>query len=110
MTSTDESDSLISALNKARIPLGNHAFIRQIVSGVGIDSYPANVDTSKPHVIATRSDGGKGSGHLLRLHRGISLRGRDRPNPRTRSLARARQIPARYVVGGSPDKRDLRRQ
>ena len=34
MTSTDESDSLISALNKARIPSGNHAFIRQIVNGV----------------------------------------------------------------------------
>ncbi len=62
MTSTDESDSLISALNKARIPLGNHAFIRQIVNGVGIDSYRANVDTSKPHVIATRSDGGRDLG------------------------------------------------
>lgn len=59
MSDADDSDSLISALNKARIPLGNHAFIRQIVNGVGIDSYRAKADTSKPHVIATRSDGGR---------------------------------------------------
>ena len=62
MTAADESDSLISALNRARIPLANHDFIRQIVDGVGIDSYRANVDTSKPHVIATRSDGGRDLG------------------------------------------------
>jgi hypothetical protein len=62
VTAADEYDSLISALNKAHIPLANHAFIRQIVDGVGIDGYRANVDSSKPHVVAKRSDGGRDLG------------------------------------------------
>lgn len=57
MSNEDASESLISALNQVRVPLGNHAFIRQIVDGVGIRSFRADVGASKPHVIATRSDG-----------------------------------------------------
>lgn len=59
LTTADQQDSLISALNKARIPLGNHGYIRDIVNAVGITQYRANLDTSKPHVVATRSDGGR---------------------------------------------------
>ncbi len=59
MSGADESDSLISALNKARIPVGNHDFIRQIANGIGLESCRANLDTSKPHVIARRCDGGR---------------------------------------------------
>jgi hypothetical protein len=53
-----ESESLISALNQVRVPLGNHAFIRQIVDGIGITSFWANAEASKPHVVAARGDGG----------------------------------------------------
>lgn len=59
MSTADQWDSLVSALTKARIDSGNHDYIRQIVNGVGIDSYQANVVGSKPHVIAKRSDGGR---------------------------------------------------
>ncbi len=52
-----ESDSLISALNQVRVPLGNHTFIRKIIDGGGVKSFRANVEASKPHVIATRNDG-----------------------------------------------------
>jgi hypothetical protein len=53
-----ESESLISALNQVRVPLGNHNLIRKIIDGIGITSFWANVEASKPHVVATRSDGG----------------------------------------------------
>lgn len=59
MSSTEESDSLLSALQKARIPTGNYDYIRRIIQGVGINSCRANLDTSKPHVVAKRSDGGR---------------------------------------------------
>lgn len=59
MSSADDTDSLISALNKARIPSGNHDYVRRLLQGVGIESCRANLDTSKPHVVARRSDGGR---------------------------------------------------
>lgn len=59
MSSPDETDSLISALQKAKIPAGNYDYIRRIVQGVGIDSCRANLDASQLHVVAKRSDGGR---------------------------------------------------
>lgn len=73
MSSEDQSDSLISALNKARIDSGNHDYIRRIVQGVGIDRCWANLDTSKPHVIAKRSDGARD----LRIYFGYTVGFRD---------------------------------
>lgn len=58
MTSAHESsDSLVSALAKAKIPTINHEFIRSITSAVGVLSYRA-VLASKSYVVASRRDGG----------------------------------------------------
>lgn len=57
MSTADEtSESLLSALAKARIPVENHEFIRRITTAIGITAYRAVV-TSQPYVIATRRDG-----------------------------------------------------
>ncbi len=52
------ADSLVSALNAARIPLDNHAFIRRMLDGIGITGVKA-VEASTPYVVATRRDGGR---------------------------------------------------
>lgn len=59
MSIPDETDSLISALHKAKIPAGNYAYIRRIVQGVGVDGCRANLEASQPHVVVKRSDGGR---------------------------------------------------
>ena len=53
----ESSDSLLAALTKARIPTGNHEFIRQFLQNVGIAGLEAVVRDDKPYVIARRSDG-----------------------------------------------------
>ena len=53
----DESDSLIAALSKARIPSGNHAFISDLTSAIGTVEYRA-VENVEPYVIAKRRDDG----------------------------------------------------
>lgn len=58
MTSADEtSDSLLSALAKTRIPAGNHEFIRQFTTAIGIAEYRAIARPDQPYVIATRRNG-----------------------------------------------------
>jgi hypothetical protein len=52
-----QSDSLIEAMAKARIPTENHQFIRRLTSAVGITEYQAVVRANKPYVIAKRCDG-----------------------------------------------------
>jgi exodeoxyribonuclease-3 len=56
-TAHEPSDSLISALTKARIPPSNHAFIRQFTTAIGIVEFQALVRPDKPFVRATRRDG-----------------------------------------------------
>ena len=62
MTATDQpADSLLGALSKARIPVDNHEFIRELTAAVGIVGCRAMaVGTSKPYVLATRRDGRPG--------------------------------------------------
>ncbi|AYE99306.1 hypothetical protein C0J29_30510 (plasmid) [Mycobacterium paragordonae] len=58
MNVTDEpSDSLLSALTKAKITSENHPFIRRLTDAVGISGYRAVERSDKPYVIATRRDG-----------------------------------------------------
>lgn len=54
----DSTESLISALSKARIPVDNHDFIRRFTTAVGIAHYRAMaIDSTKPYVMAMRRDG-----------------------------------------------------
>lgn len=58
MTAGDAaSDSLVGALNKVRIPLENHEFIRQFTTAIDIDSYRAVITPDKSLVVATRREG-----------------------------------------------------
>ncbi len=58
VTSADQpSDSLVEALNKARIPSDNHAFIRRITTGLGITDFRTVERADKPYVVAKRDDG-----------------------------------------------------
>ncbi|GAY16440.1 hypothetical protein [Mycobacterium sp. shizuoka-1] len=59
MTAAEQgSDSLLSALAKARVPTENHEFIVKMTSAAGIDRYQAmSLDSSKPYVLATRRNG-----------------------------------------------------
>lgn len=69
MKTTEEShDSLISALNKARIPLANHGYIQHITNAIGISGCLA-VDASSRYVRADRRDG---SGEL-RIYSGYTV-------------------------------------
>lgn len=56
MGDSDPSDSLLSALMKARITSENHLFIRRLTDTVGISGYTI-VESDKPYVRATRRDG-----------------------------------------------------
>lgn len=56
MGTSDHTDSLLSALEKARITSENHAFIHRIVEAVGISGFQA-VMNAEPYIIATRGDG-----------------------------------------------------
>ena len=53
------TDSLIGALNKARIASENHGFIRWITECVGATRYVVNDTVDKPHVIATWGNGAR---------------------------------------------------
>ena len=58
VTSADQpSDSLVEALNKARIPSDNHAFIRRITTGLGITDFRTVERADKPYVVAKSDDG-----------------------------------------------------
>ncbi|MGV0833957.1 hypothetical protein [Mycolicibacterium thermoresistibile] len=58
MTTADEpTDSLLAALSKTRIPVGNHEFIRQFTTAIGIANYRAEADVEQPYVVATRRNG-----------------------------------------------------
>lgn len=59
MTSSanNPTDSLLAALSKARIPVENHKFIRQITTAVGVVDYRAVDHGHQPYIIATRRDG-----------------------------------------------------
>jgi hypothetical protein len=50
-------ESLLAAMAKARIPTGNHQFIRRFTAAIGITEYRAVVRANKPYVIAKRRDG-----------------------------------------------------
>lgn len=52
-----QSDSLIAALMKARVPAENHDFIRKFTTAIGIADFRAVERTDKPYVIAVRRDG-----------------------------------------------------
>lgn len=52
------SISLTAALSAAGVPAANHDFIRAFTAAVGIDGYRFVDQTSRPHVVATRRDGG----------------------------------------------------
>ncbi|OBJ80809.1 hypothetical protein EUA02_05725 [Mycobacterium paragordonae] len=56
-TMEDSYDSLIGALLKARIPADNQAFIRRIMSAIGIAEYFVRGSTHTPFVVARRCDG-----------------------------------------------------
>ena len=58
MSTADEpsSESLTSALSKAKIPSVNHGFIRSVTSAIGIAEYDV-VKASKTYIRATRRDG-----------------------------------------------------
>jgi len=58
MSTADQpaSDSLTSALSKAKIPSVNHGFIRSVTSAIGIAGYDV-VEASKTYIRATRRDG-----------------------------------------------------
>jgi hypothetical protein len=48
----------LGALTKAKIPVGNHDFIRAMTTAVGVAEYRAMaVESGKPYVLATRRDG-----------------------------------------------------
>jgi hypothetical protein len=48
----------LGALTKAKIPVGNHDFIRAMTTAVGVAEYRAMaVESGKPFVLATRRDG-----------------------------------------------------
>jgi hypothetical protein len=51
--------SLIAALNAARVPAGNHAFIRQMLDGIGGIGEVRVVDADSPYVVVSRRDGGR---------------------------------------------------
>ena len=53
------SDSLTEALSAARVPVANHAFIREFTDAVGIAGYRFVDQPGKPYVVATRRDGGR---------------------------------------------------
>lgn len=55
-TSDERSDSLTSALTKARITSENHAFIRRMVETVGVSRFET-VMNAEPYIIASRRDG-----------------------------------------------------
>jgi hypothetical protein len=58
MNSLDsQSDSLLAALSKVRIPAENHGFIRQFTTAMGIVDYVAVSTSDKPYVRAVRKDG-----------------------------------------------------
>lgn len=63
-----QSNSLLAALTAARILVENHAFIRRLVSAVGIAGYRAVPRADNPYVIATRRDGGP----ALHIHYGYT--------------------------------------
>lgn len=52
-----QSDSLLAALAKAKIPSENHEFIRHITAAIGIAEYRTAEQVDKPYVIAKRRDG-----------------------------------------------------
>ncbi|MGV0714655.1 hypothetical protein ABQE93_04530 [Mycolicibacterium sp. XJ662] len=52
------SISLTAALSAAGVPAANHEFIRAFTNAVGIDAFRFVDQTSRPHVVATRRDGG----------------------------------------------------
>lgn len=56
MGTVDPSESLLSALTKARIPSENHPFIQRLTDTVGISGYSV-VDSDRPYVRAVRRDG-----------------------------------------------------
>ncbi|MBU9763539.1 hypothetical protein FR943_06745 [Mycobacterium sp. TNTM28] len=57
--SDQSSDSLIAALSEARIPVENHAFIRDMTNAVGISGYRVVHHVGKSYVVATRCAGGR---------------------------------------------------
>jgi hypothetical protein len=67
-TSGQSWDSLIAALNQARIPLANHGYVRRLTDAIGISECEA-VDASERYVRAVRRDG---SGEL-RIYSGYTL-------------------------------------
>jgi hypothetical protein len=56
-TADEQSDSLLAAMAKVRIPAENHQFIKRITTAIGISEYRAVVRVDKPYVIARRRDG-----------------------------------------------------
>jgi hypothetical protein len=57
MTIDESSDSLVGALTKARIPAGNHEFIRLFLRAAGIVDFHAVASPAQPYVLARRDDG-----------------------------------------------------
>jgi hypothetical protein len=56
-TAERPSDSLVAAMEKAKIPAANHEFIRRITTASGITEYQAVERDDEPYVIARRRDG-----------------------------------------------------
>ncbi|MGV9713670.1 hypothetical protein ACWDTI_23755 [Gordonia sp. NPDC003424] len=69
-TTDDHTESLASALTKARFPVDNHEFIRHITDTIGISDYRFVDDGDKRYIAAIRRDG-RGE---LRIHYGFTNR------------------------------------
>ncbi|OBG06223.1 hypothetical protein [Mycolicibacter sinensis] len=117
-TTDDQSDSLLGALSKARIPVENHGFIERLTMAVGIAEYQAVVSVDKPYVRARRQDGLPD----LRIHYGyttgfvsedevvrVAGSGADR-GPSSRKGTWYVAHPTNQVRHGSDRARDIRRE
>lgn len=105
----DEADSLTSALSKAKFPLANHAFIRQITDAVGISKFRL-VPAAERYIAATRRDG---HGEL-RIYSGYTIRFLNEEEAR-RVGAGADTVRESYASGGGwlvshPEHGDLERR
>ncbi len=68
-TADDDTDSLTSALSKARFPVANRDFIRSITDAIGISVYRYVPDEER-YISATRRDG-RGE---IRIYSGYTIR------------------------------------
>lgn len=64
-TADQQSDSLVAAMSKVRIPAENQDFIQGFTSAIGIAEYRAVVRASKSYIVAKRRDAGLPDLHIF---------------------------------------------